>query len=197
MYNPERYLDNKTLTTHLHEGRKEAFEYLYANYYSALCQYASKYVADTDLAEDIVSQIFFRLYEKHDKFELKNVRSYLFQSVRNASLNHLRDKKESLTIEDSEDFFDLSGNAVFQFYAGGLESMFLKDAQDALDAAMAELPPQTRKVIRLSRLEQLSNKEIAVKLDISVNTVETHITRALKKLRVALKDFLPLLIWLL
>ncbi|WP_462317894.1 RNA polymerase sigma-70 factor [Marinilabilia sp.] len=197
MRNPVKYVNNETLAAHLQEGRKEAYEYLYSNYYSALCQYALKFVSDPGIAEDIVAQIFFRLYEKRKDFELKNVRSYLFQSVRNASLNHIRDHKESLAIENQEELFDFPGSAVFQIYAEGLENMFLKDAVDALEKAMADLPPQTREVFRLSRFEQLSTKEIAARLGISFNTVETHISRALKKLRIALKDFLPFLIWFL
>lgn len=190
------YLNDRQLALHLKEGRKEAFEYIYKTYYSALCHYGEKYVQEEAVSEDIVSQLFFTLYQKREELQLKNVRSYLFQSVRNAALNHVRDCKRAVDIdeEEADRLLSIKGFGIFEFAADGIEQLLLQKAQQALEKSMGHLPPQTREVFRLSRFEYLSQKEIAKELGISVNTVETHISRALKVLRKEMREFLTVLL---
>ncbi len=190
------YLNDTELALHLKEGRKGAYEHLFKTYYSPLCHYVERYVQDEAVSEDIVSQLFFTLYQKRDELQLKNVRSYLFQSVRNAALNHLRDCKRKVDIspQEAEQLLSIEARGVFAIAAEGIEQILLNEAQTALETAMAHLPPQTREVFRMSRFELLTQKEIAQKLDISVNTVETHMSRALKKLRVEMREFLTVLL---
>ncbi len=194
-----RYLNNDVLSAHLHEGRKEAFAYLFSTYYPALCHFSYRFVKDKEIAEDVVSQMFCTLYEKREQLALQNVRAYLFRSVRNASFNVLRDKRDHIEINgvESELIFQFAGGAVYELHGEGLEKMLLDEALQTYENALKGLPPQTREVFRLSRFEELTYKEIASRLNISVNTVETHMSRALKKLRVALKDFLPFFIGLI
>ncbi len=190
------YLNDTELALHLTEGRKGAYEHLFKTYYSPLCHYVEKYVQDEAVSEDIVSQLFFTLYQKRGELQLKNVRAYLFQSVRNAALNHLRDCKRIVDISpgEAEQFMSLEGSGIFSIAAEGIEKLLLDEAQSALEVAIDQLPPKTREVFRMSRFELLTQKEIAHKLDISENTVETHISRALKRLRIEMREFLTVVL---
>ena len=145
--------------------------------------------------ENIVQDVFLVLWEKKDELELScTLTTYLFTLVKNRCLNFLRHK-----LIEEEYNAQMKEELGFKLYA--LESMEYsyhseKELQEIIQRALDTLPERCREVFIKSRIEGLKYKEISEELGISVNTVENHIVTALKKLRVELKDYLPLLLFL-
>jgi RNA polymerase sigma-70 factor (family 1) len=163
-------------------GRESAFEVLFKDYYRPLSVFALRYMSDLELAKEIVQGFFVHLYENRKSIIITNsLESYLYQSVRNRCLNHIRQKK---TQKQHLDQFNLkqetSENLEEKIQATELEHIIFQ--------IIASLPPQCQRIFNLSRVKGLSNSEIAVQLDISKRTVETQISNALKALRNTLGD---------
>lgn len=186
----DTYNDSKILIVALREGDKKAYEFLFRNYYAALCHYAERYLKDPSLAEDVVAQVFCNLFIKRHELVIRSVEPYLFFSVRNSALNSLRSRKNISEIDEVSDneMSSLSGLAGNDFSS----PMLHREAEKLLEDAINTLPPQCRQVFLLSRNERLSHKEIAQKLGISVNTVETQMSRAIKKLSKLLGGYIKL-----
>jgi RNA polymerase sigma-70 factor (ECF subfamily) len=176
----------------LNSGNHKSFELLFETHYSALCRYACSIVNDASEAEDIVQKVFCKLWDQRSEIDIRtSVKSYLYRIVHNESLNlvHQRTSRAELNMtvvrwggEQTDDVNDM---------------VAASELQKAIEKAISSLAPQCRKVFEMSRIEQLSYSEIASNLQISINTVENHISKALKLLRVELKDFLVIFLVLL
>ena len=135
-------------------------------------QFAYSYVRNREEAEDIVMGAFTNVWEHRNELrEDTNISALLLTAIKNRSLNHLQHLRIS-TLEACDP-----------------DKLFCDEIQALVQEAISELPPTSREVFILSRMKNLPNKEIALRLDISVKTVEFHITRSLKQLRVQLKDY--------
>ena len=151
----------------------------FQNYYPSLLLFANKWVKDEDLAKDIVQAVFVGLLETHNKKKILDLRPYLYQSVRNRCIDHLRKhSSQSDSIDDvdptTHSFFkDPMEEAEFEAYVFNL---------------IETLSPATKNIFKLSRFEGLTNQEIADKLNLSKRTVELQISNALKVLREKLFD---------
>jgi len=165
-------------------GNVKVFETLFRKLYEPLCQYAYSLLNDQDEAEDIVQKTFCKLWDQREKLEIHtSIKSYLYRMVHNASLNRIKQLKiqsehHEQIAENSVD----SGNNV-EYIVG------FKELKRQIDFAIAALPERCRQVFLLSRMQNLSYIEIAKELNISHNTVETQIVKALKTLRIKLKDY--------
>jgi len=165
-------------------GDQLALRFFFDKYYHNLCNYVNLYVHDQLVAEDIVQEIFIYLWEKRAIIRLNtSVKSYLFQASRNKFLNHIRDSKKHTEIKIAaatsiETTVNPDDN---QLIDNQLESIVL--------ASIEKLPPRCREIYQLHRNDDLSYKEIATKLDISVKTVENQMTIALKKLKEQLAPY--------
>jgi RNA polymerase sigma-70 factor (family 1) len=166
----------------LRSGRESAYDKLFRDYYRPLSVFAVKYVSDLDLAREIVQNLFVHLYENRSSLVITtSLESYLYQSVRNRCLNQIKQRKTqkehlenySLDQEGSEDM-----EAIIRE----------KELEHAIFKIVDSLPSQRQNVFIMSRVNGLSNSEIAGKLNISKRTVETHISHALKILREKLGD---------
>lgn len=154
------------------------FEALFQVNYQALCASSYRIVQDKDIAEDIVQDVFYRLWEKRDRLVItSSLKAYLFQSTINQSLNYIKKYKNALKRED------LYGSETMDDVNDVEQAMALKEVNQRVEAAVKALPEACRMVFVLSRYDQLSYKEIASKLDISVKTVEGQMSKALKHLR--------------
>lgn len=175
----------------LKNGHENAYKYLYDEYYYKLCRLANLYVRDSFVSEDIVGDLIFHLWENREQFEIHDsLNAYLFTSVRNRCYNYLSQahvqKESSLTqIQNDSIFFSMHSETDMPT---GI--LIEKELQDKINMSIDRLPPQTKKVFVLKRLENLSYEEIALQLNISVNTVRYHIKTALKNLRDELRDYL-------
>ena len=166
------------------EGDKDAFKHFFQTYYTDLCNFANTYVRDTTLSEEIVQDIFVYFWENKSKLQLTHsAKSYLYSASKYKSLNVLRDQNRISRIHS--EIADLNPQLALQ------EDELLDSAQlhDILDAAINELPPKCKEIFLLSKEHELSNKEIAEQLDISVKGVENQMTIALKKLRESLAPY--------
>jgi len=177
------------------EGRKEGFEILFRTYYKRLCAYALSFVSQNDLAEDLVIDVFSKLWEKREMLNITDsVSSYLFRSVKNSCINYLnREKSRKYTISENEvNLLNLKMEyTISDKYP--LADLIGKELEEKIRTEVERLPVQCREIFHLSRFEELSHKEIAKKLGISENTVKVQIYRALVKLRKELKDYLPII----
>ncbi|WKZ67091.1 MAG: RNA polymerase sigma-70 factor [Flavobacteriales bacterium] len=169
-------------------GDRPAFEALFRAHYRALCAFAMGYLKDMDKAEDLVQDLFFRLWLDREQVNVTtSVKAYLYASVRNRCLNALKAgaRVRALT-EDIDDRVQDDGHSEDEH----------TERIARVQAAIEALPEERRKVFKLSRYEGLKYYEIAQRLGISVKTVENQMGSALKALRIELKDLVPLLPWL-
>ena len=179
-------LEDKNLMLLVAEGDREAFTCLYHRYFYYLFTLAMRYIKDESEAEDVLQQVFIKLWQMRDSGLIKdNVRGYLFAMTRNSIMNYVRDKNRllqrnyRLSQEISEEEQDI---------------WVMADKQDLISEmkkAIDGLPPQQKRVANL-RCEGLSNQEIASRLHLSLNTVNSHYTKGLKALKTALGALMSL-----
>lgn len=178
----------KDLIVRLKCGDQTAFELLFHYYYPGLVVYSSQFTADQEEAEEIVQEFFVRFWQKHQQLIASDsLKNYFFSSVRNSSLNFLKHKK----IEEKylKELVYLSSNHLV--YEPDL--FIISELQEKIRSGIDSLPEQCRKIFIMNRIQGKKNEEIAAKLSISIRTVETQISKALKVLRIRLKDYVALL----
>lgn len=167
----------------------EEFKEIFKEYYSDLCLYALKYVADPNTSKDIVQDVLIRFWEENDKLLNKNlVKSYLFKSVKNRSLNYLKREKRNTGLDQF--LFDSVVELESSENDNAVSTITVSNLRKELERAIEDMPEQRRKIFRMSRFENLKHKEIAEELNISPKTVETQIYRSLNFLRKELKHYL-------
>ena len=172
------------LVTRIIRGDREAFELLFREHYASLVRFAEGLVRSREVAEDTVQEVLFNLWRQRETLRVEeSVRAYLFRSVRNRALNHLRN--ERVRHEAVPHLVNEAPAA-----AAGDSRVVEGELEQAIRNAVAELPPRCREVFELSRAQGLRYSEIAATLGISVKTVETQMGRALKTLRDRLAPFL-------
>ncbi|MEA3461036.1 MAG: RNA polymerase sigma-70 factor [Bacteroidota bacterium] len=166
----------------------DAFEELFKTYFAPLMAFSRKILRDEDDAREVVHQVFINLWEKRDEIDLStSLKSYLFTSVNNRSLNVIRDRKKF----SSEEVPELAGE---WDVSAQMESMEL---EEKIKEAIASLPGRCREIFELNRFDGMKYGEIARHLDISVKTVENQMTKALKILREQVAKYLTIILWLL
>ncbi len=166
----------------------EAFEKLFRAYFPPLMSFSRKILGDEDDAREVVQQVFINLWEKRDEIDLStSLKSYLFTSVNNRSLNVIRDRKKF----SSEEVPEVAGG---WDVSAQIESMEL---EEKIREVIASLPEKCREIFEMNRFEGLKYGEIAAQLDISVKTVENQISKALRILREQLGKYLTILLWLM
>lgn len=177
----------------LRQGDERVYGDLYRSYFPRFRSFANSYVRDEFTAENIVQDAFTTLWEnKENLAEDSNVLSYLLTIIKNKSLNHLSHLQTRYIVEEkmiSQQAREIELRCL-TLRATDPESIFSSEIQSLIRQTLAKLPEQTRQVIEMSRFDQLSNKEIALRLNISVKGVEYHVTKALKSLRIGLKDYM-------
>jgi RNA polymerase sigma-70 factor (ECF subfamily) len=165
----------------IRNGNKDAFRQVFNTCYESLCQYAFTLLKDMDEAEDIVQSMFLKLWERREDLDIRHaLRSYLFKAVYHQCINQLEHRAIKLKHQDQGARDTLAG--VQQ------PEVFPEELEENIRSAINGLPQQCRLVFMMSRYEELRYAEIAQKLDISVNTVENQVSKALKILRSRLKD---------
>lgn len=166
---------------------KAEFEIIFRQYYEGLCRYARTWIQDSDESEEIVQNVFVKLWEKRDKIQIDtSLKSYLYKSVYHASLNlikHKKVKEEYLHMNDRQ-----------EKHSEILSNHAIKELEGRIEKALLELPEQCRLIFSMSRFQELKYREIADILNISVKTVENQMGKALKLMRHNLADFLGLLL---
>ena len=175
------------------------FEQFYITWYSRAKYFAREYVTSESDAENIVQDVFLHLYERRDLMDAyTNLTAYLFTSIKNRCLDYLRKwVLEQETAQEMQDEFDMELRMKYD----SLEIFNTQfsdetDIRELLNSALQKLPERCRDIFIMNKLEGKKQKEIAEELNLSINTVESQMGIAYKKLREELKDCLPLFIFL-
>ncbi len=170
-------------------NNEKLFDVLYELYAQKLFHIAFGYISTKEDAEEIVQDVFVKLWKQQEKIDsISNMTGYLYKMTRNACLDFLRSKKNKLAIESN--IVQLQNLLNFQAFNNDTASAILeKEIQLQIDEGILGLPEKCRLVFTKSRIEGLRHKEIADTLDISTKTIENHITKALKHLKVHLKEY--------
>lgn len=179
---------------------KPDFSKVYSIYFPKLVRFAREFVLSTEDAENIIQDIFIYLWEHQDILAtISNQNAFLFVLVKNRCIDFIRQKK---LIERKREEFEVVLEKELQLKMYALQqfdenALSTSDIEIILNNAINSLPEKCREIFILSRMEGLKYKEIADRLEISTKTVENQIITALKKLRVELKDYLPLFLFII
>lgn len=177
-------LSDEELTELLKADDHLALEHLFNRYYKMLCQLSAVYTKDFEMAEEIVANLFIKLWDGRYDANVQNVKNYLSVSVRNASLNHIQKKKAPVdSIEETAQQL----NEV-QDQSTPLNIITSRESYNRILKLIDTLPPSQREVVLMSHVDNFDKHEIAQTLNISVRTVETTLYQSVKKLRAMLKD---------
>lgn len=165
--------------------RPGLIEELFKTYYSPLVKLVYRMLKDADVSEDIVQDVFIKVWNnRHNLDENKSIKSYLYRSAINTSLNYIEKNKRSIQITKIDS--SLSSYSSNQTE----EKVNLKELEKKISIAIDTLPPKCKVIFVMSRYEELSYKEIAETLELSVKTVENQIGKALSIMRELLKGSL-------
>lgn len=176
------------------EGNEIAFERFFKTYFKSLYAYAFTMLEDEIMAEEVVQQVFYKIWEKKEQFGIyTSVKAFLYKAVYNECLNYLKHQKH-ITDHQNHVVYVNRNRASDDNAAMRVE---LNELQSHLQTAMSELPEQCRTIFYMSRFDELKYREIAERMGLSIKTIEAQMGKALKILREKLIDFLPLLIWLI
>ncbi|HET6558435.1 MAG TPA: RNA polymerase sigma-70 factor [Prolixibacteraceae bacterium] len=174
-----KYKPNKALF-----DDEKMYEFIFKAYFPRLMAFTKKIIRDKNIAEDIIQDVFLKVWVKRKEIEEESFQSYIFTLVRNACLNHL--KHQQIVNNYQTKIEDTSREEVLyyaDFFSDPFHQTVYSEIQHEIDKAIQELPEQTSRVFRLSRFEGMKNSEIAEMLNVSIRTVEKHNTKALQKLK--------------
>ena len=164
-----------SIIARLTAGNHAAMDYLFDNYYNSLCNHALRLVKDATAAEDVVQEVMMTIWKKRTQIKIESsLKAYLYRSVTNRSLNHLRDKRNQV-VEIEDKYLDVSADVEQKIYYNETEQIIMNEVN--------KLSPRCRQIFIMNRLDQMKYKEIAAELEISVKTVEHHIAKGLHILR--------------
>ncbi len=172
---------------------QKALELLFAVYFPRLNDFSRKVIKDDGISQDIVLEVFMKVWEKRATIESLNIEAFLFKLVRNRCIDYIkhlkvmnnRMQKIQISTQYEELYrIDFIGNEPYVLIEQELKTKIEKTIQS--------LPDRCREVFTLSRINGLKNKEIAEKLGINIKNVERHLNRALQSFRGNFKDELPL-----
>ena len=174
-------------------GEKIAYEEIYNDFFGVLYHLSLHYIHDEQVSEEIVQDTFMKLWEiretLNDQF---NIRSFLYTITKNNCLNYLRNEKIALKHQENLKYLEM------QFNYEALDKMGdyleFEELRLKIKQAITALPDDIRDTFLLSRFDELSYKDIAEKQLISVKTVESRMTKALRLLRYDLKEYLSIII---
>jgi RNA polymerase sigma-70 factor, ECF subfamily len=184
--NGAKRITDQNLVESIKNSNQGVFELVFNFYYSGLVVYADHIINNTVVSEDIVQSIFMKLWETRETIEIRSLRSYFIQCVKNRCIDHLRNQQVKYR-------FDNRIPEEIQFVRD--EDFWTKtELNELIEQSVENLPPRCREIFRMSRYENLKIADIADKLGISKRTVETQISKALKVLRIKLVDYLSILL---
>ena len=178
-------IDDDKLFARISQGDEEAFTIVYNKYHKLIYVLAYRYLMSVEMAEDVVQHVFTRLWEYRSELCVSiSLKNYLFTMTKNHVLNLIRNENSAL-IKNYEIV-----QAIPVYEDDLIEKLEEKEMMSLFYQAVELLPPQKRELWLMKIKEELSNQEIADKLKLSINTVKTHYSEALKLLRLHLGKML-------
>ncbi len=183
--------DDAALVQALGEGSAAAFAEIYERYWYTLYEAAYRKLGAAEPAEEVVHDVLAALWQRRQQVAIEHLKSYLLGAARYRIIDALRARMAHTSYLDHQRAHQIASDH------GTENALAANDLSAALLAGLRQLPAHTQAVFRLSRFEHRTVPEIASRLNLSPKTVEYHLTRALKLLRVSLRDFVLLaLLWL-
>lgn len=189
----------KELLQLLQNGEEDSIKYIFETYYEGLCLYAESIIKNHQIAEEIVEDIFIRLWiNAQDSGITISLKNYLYRSVHNNCLNYLDKVRVQKKVMDNFPYHLVDQEILHPITPEyPVSNLILQELEEKANKVLESLPIQCRTIYMLNRFDDLSYSEIAKKLEINVSTVKTQMSRAFLKLREALKEYIPLYIFAL
>jgi RNA polymerase sigma-70 factor (ECF subfamily) len=179
-------INDKYLLQKLKQGDVSALEHIFDSYYTDICRYLLLYINNSMVVEGIVQELFIYIWEKREELHIHtSIESYLYNASKYKALNHLRNEKKQKEIREKVTKQQATSANLSE------EIVEADELKQIIENAVNLLPNKCQKIFRLSREDNLTNKEIASLLNLSVKTVENQMGTALKKLRVYLRPYHP------
>lgn len=173
-------MTEKELIIGLKKSSTAAYRQLFARYYTIILRFLVKMLGDEPRAKDIAQNIFLKIWLVREKLdESKSVKTYLYVLAKNEAINNIKYESRTKQFDESFQMEDSSGVQ---------EEVNFRETEDIIRSCVENMPLQRRNVFKMSRVEDMSNKEISQMLNISVRTVEKHIELALKDLKKAINS---------
>lgn len=185
-------IENQNITfQNIQNGDKYAFEILFNAYYQHLCNFAFQFMKEQAASEEVVQEVFYKLWEKRQELNIRSsIKSYLFSSVRNSSLNQLKH------LEVRDNFKSYNEQQIHYFENQDYDILVSNELNSKIENSISKLPEERQRVFKLSRYEGKKYKEIADELGISIKTVEGQMSKALKFMRDELSEYLPIIVFI-
>jgi RNA polymerase sigma-70 factor (ECF subfamily) len=176
----------KKLSGDLYVKSKDDFKKIYTLYYEKLFLYSFKFTKDQQTSMDLVQNMFLKLWQNRAEIIIStSLKSYLYQSIRNLTLDYLR-KKERDNSKLADIIFELKEEEISYFSKN--ESIIETEKLAVIYQEIEKLPQKHSEILKMSRIKGLKNGEIAEKMDLPIRTVETIIYRSLKQVKSSIKD---------
>ena len=188
-------LSESLIIRELKEGNEHAYRYVFDAHYDVLCVIASRYLHDDFLAESVVGDVIFHLWETRENIDIQtSLRQYLVRSVRNRCLDYLKSRQfrheQTLsTLPDDSRLLERSAS-----HDHPLGYLLEKEFEQTINDVIEGLPADCRRIFKMSRFDGKKNTEIAQELGISVNTVKYHMKQALRLLQQQLGKYFAFLL---
>lgn len=182
-------MSEETILKELQKGSQKALKSLFDSYYQELTRYAIKIIGAPETAEEIVQDVFVSIWKNREKSQIKTARHYLLRAVKNRCINWI---KSNQPIHDS---IDESMHLRAEIFVEA--DMEYLELEQILELAEKQLSKQTALIFSLSRHTEMTYPEISKELNISVKTVEYHISKALKQMKEFLSQHDVLFLYLL
>ena len=185
-------MTEEQLVDSINRGELEAFRQLYKEFYPSLCIYAKNFTRNKEIAEEVVQDVFISIWERKGHLNIESsFKSFLFVSVRNGCLNHLKHLQVinkfnvyyTQLLKDAQELFNVSQET-------GDSLLFASELEEKILKVIESLPEKCRRIFIMSRFDCLGHQGIADKLGVSINTVHRQTSIALEKLRSAVKNYL-------
>jgi RNA polymerase sigma-70 factor (ECF subfamily) len=174
-------------------GDQKALELLFSIYFPRLNDFAKNVVKDDGISQDIVQEVFVKVWEKRDEIESLNLEAFLFRLVRNRCIDYIKHLKV-VNNRMQEIHISSKYEELYRIDFIGNEPYVLieKELKTKIENTIQDLPDRCREVFILSRMNGLKNKEIAEKLNINIKNVERHLNRAVQSFRTNFSEELPI-----
>ncbi len=180
-------LTDEELLSLLKNNDHAAFEHIYRRYWKSLFRQLYAKSGNVELAEELTQTIFVSIWERRTSLCVQHLPSYLDAAARFSFINHIRSIAKEIRYADAQ-----KANENSTQEANSLNTLNVEEITSQLHQALNHLPKKTQEVFLMSRMEYQPIKKIAQALQLSEKAVEYHITKSLKTLRIALRDYLTI-----
>lgn len=174
----EKFHSNERWLVSFRNGEEKGFNFFFRQYRAALCYFSFQIINNKDEAEELANDVFMKLWDRHASFETEAaIRSFLYTSVRNSSLNRVRDQKRKDTI--LKDYGYINKKPEIDWLEKMIESEVYKEIFEAINS----LPPKCKQIFKMLMFEHKDQQQIAEELNLSASTIQNQKARAIMLLK--------------